>query len=266
MPTCQVRPGRGRAGSVLKLFNVHVRCFVTMSRTNLSFVQDQKVNKNCIVAEDCVWGSLSIWASDSDVVGTDMEVADFEPNSFRFHETDETRDFQDNAVIPSNCVAHLDSSEPRVASAASQVIEWNKIAEKELLSANVDGARNALNFALKLIENKSANHPLLTAMTFTNLGSLHCQMRSFEEALRCFEKVVACSDGYHLNALMHLKFCTAYSGRILSFGIILAIRLFLVFVCDNFYRTRQVLDCMNALSPPRSARPPFSQNNCDLTT
>ncbi len=179
---------------------------------NISFVEGQMVNKNCIQTEDCVWGSISIWTSDTDAVGTDTEVADFAPNSF-----DETRDndiSDDSSVIQSNHVAHLDSTEPFVASAAQQVFEWNKIAEKELLSANVDGARHALNIAVKLIEDKSANHPLLTAMTFTNLGSLHCKLRSFEEALRCFEKVVACSNGCNLNALLHLKFCTAYSGMI----------------------------------------------------
>ena len=170
---------------------------------------------------------MSMWTSDSDTVGTDMEIADFAPNSFY---DDVTRVIQDSYIIQSNHMTHIDSLEPLVSSTAQQVFEWNKIAEKELLSANVDGARDALNFALKLIENKSANHPLLTSITFTNLGSLNCQLRSFEEALRCFKKVVACSDGSHLNALLHLKFCTAYSGMLTFSWSIRAIHLFVFFL------------------------------------
>jgi hypothetical protein len=177
------------------------------------------INKHCISihAENCVWASLSSRTIDPDAaaVKLGLEVWDLASKTFN---DDEPRDVQYNSVIDSNYTAHLDSSEPIIKSAALQVFEWNKIAEKELLSANVDGARKALGFALKLIEEISVDHPLLVATTFTNLGISHCHMRAFEKALRCFEKVVDCSEGCHLNALLHLKFCTAYSGMSLEFS------------------------------------------------
>ena len=107
---------------------------------------------------------------------------------------------------------HLETIEPHVASSQDKLLEFNKIAEKSILVGNLKDAEDSLNSALRLIENQSVDHPLLVAMTYTNFGSLKCQLRCFQEALNCFEKVLEYTEGHSVDALLCLKFCTAYSG------------------------------------------------------
>ena len=131
-----------------------------------------------------------------------LELKDLEAETNLFEESSANDDV----------IQHLESIEPASISPEAKVLALNKKAEDNILRGNLDDANKLLEYAMDIIEKQCVEPQLVLATTLTNLGSLHCLMESFQKALSCFDKVVAYT-GQGVDALLFLKYCTAFSGE-----------------------------------------------------